>query len=696
MFATDKMGLAMRGFIEKNLSKEFTDFPQLDISLSFKESSAVTPLIFILSKGADPYQRLSDFAHEMAMHDKFEPCSLGQKQGDNAKRAIEKAMKNGGWVLLQNCHLATSWLSELEKIVEEIKPEKVDEDFRLWLTSLPTPKFPVSILQTGVKMTNEPPKGLKMNLLRSYKQFDESYFTATKKPKEFKKLLYSLSLFHAVVLDRRKFGPLGWNIRYRFTERDLDVTIQQLIKFIDLYAEDGPTPAAAAGASGAVDGAAATGLDSKSNTARAMTGAAGNANHPMNTGGIPFKIIHFLTYDINYGGRVTDDIDRRTIRTILDDFMQPAVLSDDYKFSSSDKYVSIPAGNREHYLKSIMAMDSVPTPDVFGMHDNADITSAEADTAKMFTTILNLLPRRAAGSDLSRDKAISDIASSMLARVPADWELESVAKKYPTLHSESMNTVIVQETIRYNNLLSTMRKSLEDLQRALAGDVVMTEALEAMSDSLFTNQIPKLWAAEAYPSLKSLADWFNDLLARVEFIGRWIRDGPPAVYWISGFFFPQAFLTGARQNYARSQKKAIDAISFDFKVIETKSAAVPASGGGGGSFDLKKPEFGVLVYGLYLEGARWDAINQTLTDSRPKELYTAMPVLHFLPVADRKVPTTGVYHCPLYKTLKRKGTLLTTGHSTNFIMNVELPTNVDERKWIKAGVALFTALKYNL
>ncbi len=112
--------------------------------------------------------------------------------------------------------------------------------------------------------------------------------------------------------------------------------------------------------------------------------------------------------------------------------------------------------------------------------------------------------------------------------------------------------------------------------------------------------------------------------------------------------------------------------------------------------ELKKPEFGVYVHGLYLEGARWDAANHTLADSRPKELYTALPVMHFLPVADRKVPTTGVYQCPLYKTLKRKGTLLTTGHSTNFIMMVELPTSVEERKWIKAGVGLFTSLKYNL
>ena len=206
-----------------------------------------------------------------------------------------------------------------------------------------------------------------------------------------------------------------------------------------------------------------------------------------------------------------------------------------------------------------------------------------------------------------------------------------------------MNTVLVQEVIRYQKLLKEMNSSLKNLIKALKGEVVMSEMLDSLATSLSNNAIPKSWADKAYPSLKPLASWVVDLIERLSFIGKWISEGKPAVFWISGFFFPQAFLTGALQNYARTNKFAIDTISFDYIVVPNIDLA-----------NAEPPESGVYINGLFLEGARFGTSGE-LEDPRPKELFSSMPPIWLKPVKERKNPTTGMYLCPVYKTLARAG-----------------------------------------
>jgi len=113
-------------------------------------------------------------------------------------------------------------MPKLEAIVEKLEPNN-HPDFRLWLTSSPTPKFPVAVLQNSVKMTMEPPSGLRANLLQTYGSLDNKVLNDCQLPVAFKKLLFAFSLFHAIVQDRRKFGPIGWNIPYAFTAEDFMV-----------------------------------------------------------------------------------------------------------------------------------------------------------------------------------------------------------------------------------------------------------------------------------------------------------------------------------------------------------------------------------------------------------------------------------------------------------------------------------------
>jgi dynein heavy chain len=83
-----------------------------------------------------------------------------------------------------------------------------------------------------------------------------------------------------------------------------------------------------------------------------------------------------------------------------------------------------------------------------------------------------------------------------------------------------------------------------------------------------------------------------------------------------------------------------------------------------------------------------------LDDSKPKVLYVEMPLLWYVPKKGKDPNPPGVYRLPVYKVLSRTGTLSTTGHSTNFVHFVEVPTKVDPENWVRCGVAAFLALRY--
>jgi dynein heavy chain len=152
-------------------------------------------------------------------------------------------------------------------------------------------------------------------------------------------------------------------------------------------------------------------------------------------------------------------------------------------------------------------------------------------------------------------------------------------------------------------------------------------------------------------------------------------------------------LTGSLQNYARKYKYPIDTVSFNFNIRKEDWTML-----------TRKPIDGVYIRGMFMEGARWDSSINSINDSLPKQLYTEIPVMHLSPEQNRPEPKSGIYRCPVYKILSRRGVLSTTGHSTNFIMWIEIPSNrtdvinnqgkCDQEEWIKAGVAAFTSLMY--
>lgn len=633
----DKVVPGVLNFILEKSGQFFIEPPPFDLLAGYKDSTSTTPILFVLTPGADPMTELLRVAEELGCSEKLFAVSLGQGQGPIAEKAVEEAVDKGTWVCLQNCHVAASWLPTLEKLCEDLSPERVHDEFRLWLTALPCAEFPVSVLQNGIKITLEPPKGFRANITGSYIAIDAGWFESCPKSEEFKKLCFGICFFHALVRERCNFGPLGWNNPYTFSVPDLRITLDQLMLFLTDYDE------------------------------------------------IPFKMLHYLAGECNYGGRVTDDKDRRCLLSILNDFYTPRILDPDYKFSPSGTYYAPDDGKLQHYMDYVKSLPFTEAPEVFGLHENAEITSSIKQTNALLNTVVALQPRSTGGSGKSWAETIIELAVDIEKKMPDLFDLEKAMVMYPVKFEESMNTVLVQELGRFNQMLRVIKKSLADIQLAIKGFVVMSQELEDMGNAMTSTLVPAMWQKVAYPSLKPLGSWVNDLLQRISFLTTWLETGKPISYWISGFYFIPGFLTGTRQNFARKYTIPIDLIKYTFRVLtweEGESLTEPAADG-------------AYINGLFLEGAGWSVDDRFLIESTPKELFVPMPMIQLIPIKFEDMETDRhVYECPIYKTSERFGMLSTTGHSTNFVMFIDLNMSEEHtaHHWIKRGVAMLTQL----
>ncbi|NWT02283.1 DYH9 protein, partial [Mionectes macconnelli] len=604
----DRITCALRDFVEEKLGSKYVIGRSLDFATTFEESGPATPMFFILSPGVDPLKDVEKHGRKLGFtfnNRNLHNVSLGQGQEVVAEQALDLAAKEGHWVILQNIHLVAKWLNSLEKKLEQHSKDS-HKDFRVFISAEPAPSpeshiIPQGILENSIKITNEAPTGIQANLHGALDNFSQDTLEMCSHEKEFKSILFALCYFHAVVAERRKFGPQGWNRPYPFNSGDLTISVSVLHNYLQASSK------------------------------------------------VPYDDLRYLVGEIMYGGHITDDWDRRLCKTYLEEFIRPEMLEGELLLAPGFPLPGNMDYNGYHqYIDEALPPES---PYLYGLHPNAELGFLTRSSEQLLRTLLELQPRDSSageGGMGTREETVEDLLEEMLERLSDEFNMAELMAKVEQRTPYAV--VALQECERMNVLTAEIKRSLLELELGLKGELTMTSDMESLQNALFLDMVPESWGRMSYPSTASLGTWFTDLLARINELDTWTADfSLPSTVWLGGFFNPQSILTAIMQTTARKNKWPLDRMALQCDVTKKcrEDFASP-------------PREGAYVHGLFMEGARWDAQAGLITDARLKELTPAMPVLFIRAIPADKQDTRGMYPCPLYKTRQRGPTYVWT------------------------------------
>ncbi|KAJ3312837.1 hypothetical protein HDV04_002647 [Boothiomyces sp. JEL0838] len=621
----DRMTYAVKNFIGLKMGDRYIMSARVPIAQSFLESGPATPIFFILSPGVDPVKEVEVLGKSYGVSEdlgNFHNVSLGQGQEVIAEQKLDLAYKNGGWVMLENIHLVAKWLPILEKKLEALSVG-ANPSFRVFLSAEPAgdPAFhiiPISILQASIKITNEPPTGMQANIHRALDNFTQESIERCSKDAEFRTILFALCYFHAVVLERRKFGTQGWNKGYPFSTGDLMISTDVLYNYLETFSK------------------------------------------------VPWTDLRYMFGEIMYGGHISDDWDRILCSSYLDVYIREEMLEGGFELAPG--FVAPPTSDYKDYHRYIDENLPPESPNLYGLHPNAEIGVLSKMADKMFKTILEMQPGdTSGGGGASKEEKVKAFLDEIMEKLPDSFNVQElmarVEERTPYI------SVALQECDRMSMLTTEIRRSLKELELGLKGDLTISENMEMLMNSLFMNEIPVRWDKLAYPSMQPLGAWYGDLLQRIRELEQWVAEfALPSVVWMSGLFNPQSFLTAIMQTTARKNEWPLDRMVLTVDVM--KKAKEEFSGA---------PREGAYIHGLFMEGARWDTGTGMIQESLLKELTPPMPVIYIKAIPVDKRDMKGCYECPVYRTRQRGPT---------YVWTFNLKTKERPQKWTLAGVCL--------
>ncbi|WVN87983.1 uncharacterized protein L203_103180 [Cryptococcus depauperatus CBS 7841] len=494
--------------------------------------------------------------------------AMGSAEGFTlADQAIAEAARTGTWVLLKNVHLAPGWLAHLEKRLHNLSPGR---NFRLFLTMEINPVIPVNILRQSRIIMNEPPPGVRANLLDTLRSIPRQFVSSG--PAEKNRLFFLLAWFHSVVQERLRYLPLGWSKGYEFNDSDFDAALNTINSWLSAFAK-------------------------------------GRANvDPVQ---IPWVAICTLIKQAVYGGRVDSDFDQRVVDAFVDKIFTSRAYDPDFKLvelEDGGDGLTVPDGTQmNQFIDWAQKLPEREPPAWLSLPITAEGVVAAAEGDAM---MIKLRKMKTTEDEEDDNSPIVGIVTGRPAWMTAlkghaeEW-LSTLPKTLSSQHGISsapspLVRFFARETSIGLRLLERIRHDLSDLIEVCIGNLKQTNELRSLMSDLNKGTVPPHWRKFKMPRGMAVNQYIGNLAARLsqlEYLASVETESERGV-WLGGLFQPEAYITATRQTVAHDRGWSLEQLVLGLDVAKT---------GDSNSFTIQD---------LTLQGASWESDHLRLNDGR--------------------------------------------------------------------------------
>ena len=604
----DRFVFAVHGLLNAVFGDGFLQKGEPDLAHAAETAGPGTPLVLCSMPGYDASGKVAALA-AAAKVKRLATFAIGSEGFDNVERTISDSSKTGAWVLLKNVHLAPQWLSQMEKKIHTLGTHPgCSPKFRLFMTSEVHPKLPANLLRLGHVVTFEPPPGVLASFRHALGRVAPERMDRA--PRERSRLYFLVCWFHAIVMERLRYVPHGWTKAFEFGETDQRGALDTIDAWIDMCAE-------------------------------------GREN--IDPDRIPWVALRTLLAQSIYGGRVDNEFDQRTLRSLVDrifvpesfDIAFPLLMAQPADSGASAAAAAAPAvvvapehTSHSDCLEWADSLSAVESPAWLGLPDDADLLLMANQTKRILRKVTTMQ-----GSDDSDDvsnakpatttttttttsssgggeevaawmKTLSEDAMRWLSQLPSPDTIklkedkqqqqpqpQDASKQQQQQQQDVVMRCLERDARALVRLLTTVRRDMQLVIDTAAGAVKQTNETRALFEDLSHGVIPHSWKPYALPEMLSLGAYVRDLARRVDHFCKILASSSSSSgrkVWLGGLLTPEAYITATRQAAARANKCSLETLSL--QVVAVSSSADAAS-----DHKLAPDEF--AVEGLVLENA---------------------------------------------------------------------------------------------